>query len=328
MISPRLLAALAVLATAACLPNAPNVIGGQFNDLSASDDLPMTGPGGSAFFNPEIQQDLDKLGCTSSSCHGGGVSPVLHASPTSAADWQANYTNVKIDCSTLDCLAGGASSPLLQKALVGGAMHAGSKPFASTSDATYQRWLAWIEAGAPYDATTVDMAAAPSGDLGNADLAKAPDLAKQELVTITFTTSASPSADASPYDPKNVVAVWIESSAGTFVKTAARWANTRRDKLVAWVGKAGAADVDAVSGATNAAFGTLTASWDMTARAGGAAPVDGVYTIRMELADSNATAAAQNNQGTFTFNRNGTASTQTALANGGFTNVSIAYSGR
>ena len=74
--------------------------------------------------------------------------------------------------------------------------------------------------------------------------------------------------------------------------------------------------------------GALKATWDMTARAGGAAPVDGVYTIRMERADSNATTAAQNNQGTFTFNRNGTASSQAGLANGGFTNVSITYSGR
>ena len=124
--------------------------------------------------------------------------------------------------------------------------------------------------------------------------------------------------------------MWIEAPGGTFVKTIGRWAATRRTKLVGWIAKAGIADVDAVSGATNANYGTLTAKWDMTARQAPApplpAPVDGTYTIRMELADSNATQPTQNNQGTFTFNRNGIASTQTALSNGGFTNVSIVYS--
>jgi hypothetical protein len=158
------------------------------------------------------------------------------------------------------------------------------------------------------------------------------DMKSTELLTLTFTTSASPSAGASPYDPKNVVAVWIEAPGGAFVKTVARWANTRRAELVGWRAKAGTADVDAVSGATNASYGALMAKWDLTARQTPApplpAPVDGIYTIRMELADSNASQPAQNNQGTFTFNRNGTASTQSNLSSGGFTNVSIVYSGR
>ncbi len=321
---------LLALAGAACLPPTKVTDTGSNTDMSVAGGAPdlTAGAVASAYFNPDIQQDLDKLGCTAGPCHGSNASPLLVAAPASPADWMSNYGDIHIDCTTLDCLGGGASALLLQKPLVGGAAHAGTKPFASTADPIYQRWLAWITAGAPYDAS-VDMAA-PS-DLstgGAADMTMAADMGKPELVTITFTTSMSPSGAGSPYSPKNVVAVWIETSAGVFEKTAARWANTRRSKLVAWVAKAGAADVDAVSGATNANYGTLTAKWDMTARAGGAAPVDGVYTIRMELADSNASTAAQNNQGTFTFNRNGTASTQTALSNGGFSNVSIAYSGR
>jgi hypothetical protein len=294
----------------------------------ATADLTTGAPGasGAALFNPDIQHDLDTLGCTASACHGANASPLLTAGPLSPVDWMSNYNNIHADCTSLDCLAGGASSLLLQKPLVGGATHAGSKPFASAADPTYQRWLKWIEAGAPFGAAA-DLGTA--GDLGGAigDLG-GPDMASKETVTITFTTSASPSAGASQYDPKNVVAVWLESANGSFVKTAARWANTRRTKLVGWIAKAGSADVDAVSGATNAAYGVRTATWDMTARAGLAAPVDGIYTIRMELADSNATQATQNNQGTFSFNRNGTASSQTALSNGGFSNVSIVYSGR
>jgi len=312
-----------------CLPSAITT-----GSPSAKDDLGLApldggavaaGPSG-AYFKPDIQADLDALGCTASGCHGANTSPLITAIPSSAAEWMSNYTNIHSDCTTLDCLGGGASSLLLTKPLAGSVSHGGTKPFASTADPTYQRWLAWVAAGAPYDATSSSTSVDMSG--GSVDMASGPDLKSTEIVTINFTTTASPSAGNSQFSPKNVVAVWIESSNGVFVRTALRWANTRRTKLVGWIAKAGNADVDAVSGATRPAYGALTATWDMSARAGGAAPVDGVYTIRMELADSNATAPAQNNEGMFTFNRNGTASTQAGLANGGFTNVSITYSGR
>ena len=48
---------------------------------------------------------------------------------------------------------------------------------------------------------------------------------------------------------------------------------------------------------------------------------DGTYTIRMELADSNASQPQQNAQGTFTFVKDTTGSEQTGLSNGGFTNT-------
>ena len=277
-----------------------------------------------AYFKADIQKDLDALGCTASACHGSNSSPLLHAMPSVDADWMANYTNIHSDCTTLDCLAGGASSLLLTKPLAGSVKHGGTKPFASTADPIYRRWLAWTQAGAPYDANgtpPVDMSPPP------VDMSGGADMGPKETVKIDFTSTASPSGAGSQFSPKNVVAVWIENN-GTFVKTASRWANTRKGKLVGWVAKAGAADVDAVSGATRPAYGAMTATWDMTARAGGATPADGTYTIRMELADSNATQTTENNQGTFTFNRNGTVSTQANVANGGFTNVTITYSGR
>jgi hypothetical protein len=85
--------------------------------------------------------------------------------------------------------------------------------------------------------------------------------------------------------------------------------------------------MDAVSGATQPDHTQrLTATWDMLAR--GNLPVaDGTYTIRMELADKDVSAASSNNEGTFTFNRNGTASTQNT-SGGGFDTVTIHYTGR
>ena len=164
-------------------------------------------------------------------------------------------------------------------------------------------------------ATAGDLATTASDDLASA----APDMAKAETLKVTFTTSAAP---VGAYAPKNVVAVWIENN-GTFVKTIGRWGNTRKQYLLGWVGKAGANDVDAVSGATQPAFGALTATWNLGAQAG-----DGTYTIRLELADGNSMATTDNNEGMFTFDRNGTAQTHNPPASGGFSNVSLTYSGR
>ena len=66
-------------------------------------------------------------------------------------------------------------------------------------------------------------------------------------VTITFTSSPAP---ASNYAPNNVLAVWIEGPGGTFIKTIDRQALARVQYLVAWRAKAGANDMDAITGAT------------------------------------------------------------------------------
>lgn len=126
------------------------------------------------------------------------------------------------------------------------------------------------------------------------------------------------------YAPRNVAAVWIENG-GTFIKTIDRKAGQRKQHLVAWTTAAGAADADAVSGATRANHNTpLAITWDLKDRAGVVVP-DGTYTIRMETAEDNSNQPTQNNQGTFTFVKGATAQTQTAQANGGFTNVSITF---
>lgn len=150
-------------------------------------------------------------------------------------------------------------------------------------------------------------------------LALAGSARAQGDLSVTFTTTPN----GGPYAPRNVVAVWIEDGGGNFVKTIGRWANVRASHLVAWVAGSGL-DTDAISGATRIDHtGTLTAGWDLTDRAGAVVP-DGTYTIRMELADSNATTPAQNHQGTFTFTKGPNSSSDTT-AGGGFNNVNIDY---
>lgn len=137
-------------------------------------------------------------------------------------------------------------------------------------------------------------------------------------VSITFTSSPAPS---STYAPNNVLAVWVEGPGGTFIKTIDRQALVRVQYLTAWRAKAGTNDMDAITGATRVGYAAQTVTWNLQDKSGVVVP-DGTYTIRMELAQSN---GGTNNLGSFTFNKNGTASNQTGLANGGFTNVSINY---
>ncbi len=141
----------------------------------------------------------------------------------------------------------------------------------------------------------------------------------QSSLSVNFVTTSN----GGNYSPKNIVAVWIQGPGGTFQKTIGRWANSRKSHLVAWTTASGS-DTDAVSGATRSNHnGTLTVTWDLKNRSGAVVP-DGTYTIRMEECDSNASNASQNHQGTFTFVKGPTSSTQNT-SGGGFNSVVITY---
>ena len=143
-------------------------------------------------------------------------------------------------------------------------------------------------------------------------------------VTVTFTTTPVP-APNNEFAPFNVLAVWIEGPGGAFVKTIGRWSLARTQHLIAWNLKAGATDVDAVVGASRLTDTTAeTISWNLKNKLNALVP-DGTYTIRLEMGQANSTAAGQNNQGTFTFVKGTAPQVQTALVNGGFTNVTINY---
>jgi hypothetical protein len=133
---------------------------GDLVELGASQDLAFSqvdmsqGSGGemgpnTAKFFPDIQGDLDAKGCTIASCHGtanDGSVMTVKMMATVQADIDANYASVMKEINT----TAADQSPLLRNPLVGsGSGHAGTTPFANTSDPTYQKWLGWIQAGAP-----------------------------------------------------------------------------------------------------------------------------------------------------------------------------------
>jgi len=151
------------------------------------------------------------------------------------------------------------------------------------------------------------------------------DVEARGAVNLTFTTTPLPAPD-NLYAPFNVVAVWIESAPGnTFVKTMARWSAARTIHLVSWNAKAGLNDVDAVVGASRLTDNTSEmVSWNLKNKLNATVP-DGIYTIRLEMGQTNSTTPAQNRQGTFTFTKGPAPQVQTGLSNGGFTNVTINY---
>lgn len=139
-----------------------------------------------------------------------------------------------------------------------------------------------------------------------------------ESVTLTYTSQP---IGGSVYAPKNVVVAWLENAGGTYIATLNRQSLTRTKNLVAWLAKAGGNDTDAVTGATRANHNApVTATWSIPADL-----PNGTYTIRIETADGNSVTPDQNNQGSFTFDKNGTASKQEGLTAAGYSNVSIDY---
>ncbi len=93
------------------------------------------------------------------------------------------------------------------------------------------------------------------------------------------------------YAPRNVGAIWIETSAGAYVKTVKRWANRRKGYLTSYMAVTGGDVTDAVSGATLSSHITHDVTWDLTDRNRCEIP-PGNYRVAIELTDGNMTGAA------------------------------------
>jgi len=148
----RLTNILLVLSLSGCVGDLVDITQGPVTAKDAGggggqDAAPApAGDGGTtkaAVFNPTINADIQ--GCAASFCHGGTQIPLLKTG-TDAATITANYMSFSTEAKK----AAGAMSPVLLKNLVGsGVSHGGGTPFRDTTDETYVRWLAWINAGYP-----------------------------------------------------------------------------------------------------------------------------------------------------------------------------------
>jgi len=133
---------------------------------------------------------------------------------------------------------------------------------------------------------------------------------------------------------KNVLAVWIENSSGTFVRTKMRYwrAGTTDDHLPTWKAKSGQNIVDASTGATltssstPTAFGAKTVKWDGKTGALTALTTvpDGTYKVFVESAWSN---SAPDNQHqdiqSYTFTKGPAADHVVGTNTTNFTNITL-----
>lgn len=132
------------------------------------------------------------------------------------------------------------------------------------------------------------------------------------------------------YSPKNIGAVWVETSSGQFVKTLERWAATRARYLTSWnqaapnwsvfLGlNAPPDELDAITRATLNRHEMHMLTWDMQDPAGAVVP-DGSYKIKIEVTDKDATGAI----GEIPFDKG--AAPQTVTQSGAsFTNATLEY---
>ena len=106
-------------------------------------------------------------------------------------------------------------------------------------------------------------------------------LMSQTPGTLSFSVTTTSSGG---YSPAHVMAIWIENSTTSFIKTKIRYSNTENlDHLQTWVNKSGQNVVDATTGATRTTHGTITFLWNGTNVTGTVVP-DGDYSIWLEMA--------------------------------------------
>ena len=86
------------------------------------------------------------------------------------------------------------------------------------------------------------------------------------------------------YAPRNVGAIWIETAAGSFVKTLEVWAGTRGRYLSRFNSEAGGSRVDAVTSATLRSYSAHHATWDLTDVSGNDV-ASGDYKVVIEVTD-------------------------------------------
>ena len=136
--------------------------------------------------------------------------------------------------------------------------------------------------------------------------------------TGTLSVSVLTVAPGGGYAPKNVVAIWIETNAGVFVKSLLVYANARKADLTTWYPNSVGNVVNAVTGATQSSNTTRTCTWNGT-DVNGAVVLDGTYLVCMNIADGKTAFAS------FPFVKSTAAVTLTPANVTGFSNISISW---
>jgi hypothetical protein len=106
-------------------------------------------------------------------------------------------------------------------------------------------------------------------------------LSAQTNGTFTFSLNTTSSGG---YSPKHIIAIWIENSSPTFVKTKLlQSSDGNLDHLGQWTSRTGSNIVDATTGATLQTHGNVTVVWNGT-DVNGNVVADGTYKVWVEMA--------------------------------------------
>jgi hypothetical protein len=132
--------------------------------------------------------------------------------------------------------------------------------------------------------------------------------------TLTVTTGTSSAGGG--YSPRNVIAIWIRTSSGAFVKSLMVLAATRKYDLSNWASNSGQNTTNATTGATQSSYTTRTCTWNGT-NTSGTLVANGDYKVCMELCDGGLSYKE------FTFTKGPTAAALTPASAGSFSNISI-----
>ena len=136
-------------------------------------------------------------------------------------------------------------------------------------------------------------------------------------LTVTATTVSY----GGSYSPHNVVAIWVQSKTGTFVKTLLAYASARKAYLSNWSTATSSTYnvVDAITAATQTSQGVRTCSWN-GANLTGTVLGDDTYNVIMEM-----TEGGNNKLATFAITKGKTMQSITPANVAGFSNISIKW---
>lgn len=142
----------------------------------------------------------------------------------------------------------------------------------------------------PWNARNVDAAVA---DAVTPDAGDAGEMGEMGRARVDFEVLTKPTPE-SPFQPRNVVAIWVEDGAGVPVALLGHWAFARANALTVFrahieplspLTRDDLLTVDAVSGATLARHDVRSVQWDLVDYTGRAVPA-GRYVVWVEMADT------------------------------------------
>lgn len=136
-------------------------------------------------------------------------------------------------------------------------------------------------------------------------------------LAVTVTTSTY----NGQYAPRHVIAIWVESSSGTFVKTLLVNAAARRQDLTSWFSSSSNGNTtDAITGATMNSHTAVSCTWNGT-NTSGSVVGDGAYKLKVEYNESNGSGKTAS----FSFNKGTATDSQTPSATSGITVNSLTW---